>query len=162
MPKYKPIIGTLAYILSPDRQSVLMIHRNARPDDLHYGKYNGLGGKLEAQEDVVSGIRREVLEEANIELDALTLRGTVSWPGFAGDEDWFGFIFLAERWHGEPFVSNHEGTLEWVPIVRLPELNLWESDRLWLDMVFDGDQRPFHGIAPYEDGKLLSWSFVRI
>src|SRR5262245_30701649 len=77
---YTPIIATLGYVLSVDRQQVLMIHRNTRPDDLHFGKYNGLGGKLEREEDVVSGMRRELREEAGIEAIALNLRGTISWP----------------------------------------------------------------------------------
>ena len=50
-----------------------MVHRNARPDDAHFGKYNGLGGKLEAGEDVVAGLRREVREEAGIECDDVRL-----------------------------------------------------------------------------------------
>ena len=159
---YTPILATLAYIMSPDGQRVLMIHRNARPDDLHYGKYNGLGGKLEANEDVVTGVRREIREEAGVEVDQLTLRGTVSWPGFAGDEDWFAFIFRIESWSADPTMANHEGSLQWVPVAQLQELNLWDSDRLWLDMVFDDDPRPFHGIAPYESGVMVSWSFVRV
>src|SRR6266700_72982 len=32
---YTPIIATLGYVLSEDRQQVLMIHRDARPDDLN-------------------------------------------------------------------------------------------------------------------------------
>lgn len=162
MAPYKPILGTLAYILSPDGRSVLMIHRNTRPDDVHYGKHNGLGGKLEPKEDVASGIRREVREEAGIEIEEMSLRGTVNWPGFVGDEDWLGFIFRVDRWSGTPLTANHEGTLEWVPVDQIQSLNLWDSDRLWIDMVFDDDPRPFHGVAPYEDGKMVSWSFVRI
>jgi 8-oxo-dGTP diphosphatase len=42
---YTPILGTLCYVVGGDR--VLMIHRQGRPDDLHLGKYNGLGGKVE-------------------------------------------------------------------------------------------------------------------
>ncbi|HEX9131536.1 MAG TPA: NUDIX domain-containing protein, partial [Ktedonobacteraceae bacterium] len=61
---FKPILATLGYVLSPDRSQVLMINRNKRPDDLHYGKYNGLGGRLESGEDIVSGMRREILEES--------------------------------------------------------------------------------------------------
>ena len=64
----------------------------ARPGDQHLGKYNGLGGKLEADEDVASGMRREIMEEAGVECLALELRGTISWPGFGKQgEDWFGF-----------------------------------------------------------------------
>ena len=44
---YMPLIGTLGYILSPDQQQVLLVHRNARKGDYHLGKYNGLGGKME-------------------------------------------------------------------------------------------------------------------
>jgi 8-oxo-dGTP diphosphatase len=61
---YSPILATLGYVKSPDGQRVLMIHRNARNDDHHLGKYNGLGGKLEANEDAASGMCREIREEA--------------------------------------------------------------------------------------------------
>src|SRR5260370_1345130 len=64
---YTPILATLGYVRSPDSRRVLMIHRNARGDDHHLGKYNGLGGKLEGNEDVAAGMRREIREEAAIE-----------------------------------------------------------------------------------------------
>src|ERR1700740_708226 len=106
---YTPILATLGYVLSADRRQVLMIHRNARDDDQHLGKYNGLGGKLEANEDVVAGMCREIREEAGIECLALTLRGTLNWPGFGkGGEDWFGFLFLVTRFSGMPFERNPE------------------------------------------------------
>ena len=54
-----------------------MIRRDARPDDDHFGKYNGLGGKLELDESVVEGARRELREEASVELDELTRQGIV-------------------------------------------------------------------------------------
>ena len=163
MAVYTPILATLGYIMSPDGQAVLMIHRNTRLDDLHYGKYNGLGGKIDVGEDVAAGMRREIREEAGIEAEELALRGTISWPGFGRDgEAWFGFIFRIDRWGGTPFTSNHEGTLEWVPLERLHSLNLWESDRLWLDMVFDRSLRMFHGVMPYKDGAMVSWAYTLI
>lgn len=163
MAVYTPILATLGYVLSPDGAAVLMIHRNTRPDDLHYGKYNGLGGKLDNAEDVAAGMRREIHEEAGIMAVELVLRGTVSWPGFGRHgEDWFGFIFRIDRWSGTPFDGNHEGALEWVPLARLHELNLWKSDRLWLDLVFDRSARMFHGVMPYKDGEMVSWNYTLI
>ena len=163
MPAYTPILGTLGYIMSADGSSVLMIHRNTRLDDQHYGKYNGLGGKVDLSEDIASGMRREIREEAGIESEELVLRGTVSWPGFGkNEEDWFAFIFRIDRWSGTPLERNHEGTLEWVPLARLHELNMWESDRLWLDMVFERTSKMFHGIAPYKNGKLVSWAYTLV
>ena len=140
-----------------------MIHRNAREDDHHVGKYNGLGGKLESHEDVAAGMRREIREEAGIECLDLTLRGTISWPGFGKrGEDWFGFLFVVTRFSGTPFERNPEGALEWVGIDRLAELPLWEGDRQFLPLVFDGDSRPFHGVMPYREGRMVSWTFSRL
>ena len=127
------------------------------------GKYNGLGGKLEADEDVVAGMRREIREEAGIECEHMDLRGTVSWPGFGKNgEDWLGFIFLITRWAGEPFTQNLEGTLSWKSRARIMELPMWEGDRHFLPLVFDDDPRPFHGVMPYKDGRMVSWAYSRI
>jgi 8-oxo-dGTP diphosphatase len=157
---YTPILATLAYILSPDGRRVLLVHRNRRPDDAHYGKYNGLGGKLDPGEDIVTGVRREVREESGLECETLLLRGTISWPGFGKHgEDWFGFIFRVDRWSGRPRADNHEGTLEWVEREQLLELPLWEGDRYFLPLVFDGDGRQFHGVMPYRDGRPVSWTY---
>lgn len=160
---YTPILATLGYVLSPDRGRVLMIHRNAREDDHHLGKYNGLGGKLETHEDAAAGMCREIREEAGIECLDLTLRGTINWPGFGKrGEDWFGFLFRVTRFRGEPLERNSEGTLEWVAVDQLQTLSLWEGDRHFLPLVFDADPRPFHGVMPYRDGHMLSWTYTRL
>lgn len=157
---YTPILATLGYVLSPDGKQVLLIHRNRRPNDPHFGKYNGLGGKLDPGEDIVACIRREVLEEAGLECTQLLLRGTISWPGFGKQgEDWFGFIFRVDQWRGQPRVDNPEGTLEWVDLDRLHELRLWEGDRFFLPLVFERTERQFHGVMPYRDGRPVSWNF---
>jgi 8-oxo-dGTP diphosphatase len=157
---YTPILATLGYVFSPDGTKVLMIHRNRRPGDAHLGKYNGLGGKLHADEDVVSGMRREIHEEADIECESLRLAGTISWPGFgAGGEDWFGFIFRIDRFTGTALSENVEGTLEWIAVGRVLELPLWEGDRHFLPLVFGNDKRQFHGVMPYREGRPAGWSY---
>lgn len=159
---YTPIVATLGYVLSPDRQRVLMVHRNARADDHHLGKYNGLGGKLEPHEDVAAGMRREIHEEAGIDCLELQLRGTISWPGFGKrGEDWLGFLFVIPRFSGDPPPRNAEGDLEWIEVARIMDLPLWEGDREFLPLVFDADPRPFHGVMPYRDGRMVSWAWSR-
>ncbi|SEM29067.1 8-oxo-dGTP diphosphatase [Luteibacter sp. UNCMF331Sha3.1] len=160
---YTPIVATLGYVLSPDGKRVLMIHRNARQDDHHLGKYNGLGGKMEPGEDIAACMRREIQEEAGIECHEMRLRGTLNWPGFGKHgEDWLGFIFVVTRYEGEPLSSNPEGALEWVPVDALGTLPMWEGDRHFLPLVFDTDPRPFHGVMPYKDGRMVSWSYTRL
>ena len=160
---YTPILATLGYIMSPDGKETLLIHRSSRLDDQHLGKYNGLGGKLEAGEDVVAGLKREIREEAGIECEEILLRGTISWPGFGKHgEDWFGFIFRIDLFGGIPFTENPEGTLSWIPVDRILELPLWEGDRYFLPLVFGNDPRQFHGVMPYENGKPTGWDYSLI
>jgi len=160
---YTPIVGTLGYVLSPDKMKVLLVHRNARETDDHLGKYNGLGGKMEPDEDVAACMTREIHEEAGIFVREMTLRGTINWTGFGpSGEDWLGFIFRIDSFDGTPHESNEEGDLSWVEIDRMMELPMWEGDRHFLPLVFDDDPRAFHGYMPYRNDKPLSWNFVRI
>lgn len=162
MSGYTPILATLGYIVSPDGRQVLLVHRNKRPDDLHYGKYNGLGGKLDRDESVTDCMKREILEESGLHVEAMTLRGMINWPGFGkNEEDWFGFIFRIDRWSGTPHAGNHEGTLEWVDRERLLDLPMWESDKHFLPMVFDDSPAVFHGVMPYQNGHMVAWSYER-
>jgi 8-oxo-dGTP diphosphatase len=157
---YTPILATLGYVFSPDGTKVLLVHRIRRPGDHQFGKYNGLGGKLQPDEDVVACMRREVREEAGIECEEMKLAGTISWPGFGGDgEDWFGFIFRIDGFSGMSLTENPEGTLEWIDVGHILELPLWEGDRHFLPLVFADDKRKFHGVMPYRDGRPVGWSF---
>jgi 8-oxo-dGTP diphosphatase len=157
---YTPVLATLGYVFSPDRQRVLMIHRNARPEDAHFGKYNGLGGKLESGEDIVAGLKREVREEAGIDCEEIQLAGTISWPGFGKNgEDWFGFIFRITRFAGAPVAASPEGTLEWVEVAKVASLPLWEGDRFFLPMVFSFVNPQFHGVMPYKNGHPVGWQY---
>jgi 8-oxo-dGTP diphosphatase len=160
---YCPIVGTLGYVLSPDRTRTLLIHRHSRQDDHHLDKYNGLGGKMLPDEDVITCLRREIFEEAGIECVEIILRGTINWTGFGSQgENWLGFIFRIERFSGTSFTENEEGTLRWVPISQLADLPMWEGDRYFLPLVFDEDPRIFHGHMPYRQGRPLSWHYERV
>ncbi|MDD2785232.1 MAG: 8-oxo-dGTP diphosphatase [Sulfuricurvum sp.] len=160
---YLPIIGTLGYILSPDGRETLLVHRNARNTDQHLGKYNGLGGKMLADEDVMTCMRREIYGESGLECTQIHLRGTINWTGFGPHgENWLGFIFLITAFNGIPKQSNEEGTLAWFLLSEMTDLPMWEGDRFFLPLVFDRDPRIFHGYMPYENGKPVSWSYCRL
>ena len=172
---YSPILGTLGYVWNRTDDTVLLVHRTARADDEQLGKFNGLGGKVEADEDIAAGMRRELQEEASIEVTSMRLRGTVSWPGFGPNgEDWFGFVFLVDGWTGTPPDSNVEGSLSWVPRARIvqacsddeaerdaAELPMWEGDRHFLPLVFDDIADAFHGVMPYSQGRPTGWRVER-
>ena len=137
---YTPIIGTLGYILSPDGQETLLVHRNARTGDQHLGKYNGLGGKMHPDEDVVGCMRREIREESGLECTAMQLRGTINWTGFGPDgENWLGFIFLITAFSGTPLARN-----EWLCFVaegKLAETRVRRIERA-VSQLAGGQRRP--------------------
>lgn len=173
--RFTPIVGTLAYVLDRRTRQVLMIRRDARPDDAHLGKINGLGGKVEPDESVTDSIRRELREEANIHDLDMTLRGTITWTNFGPHrEQWLGFVFLVDGWTGEPPDRNDEGSLEWVSLDRLlaacshdpdeadqADLPMWAGDRHFVPLVFD-DKPPFHGTMPYDGDTPLDWIVERL
>jgi 8-oxo-dGTP diphosphatase len=175
---HTPILATLGYVYDQTTDKVLLIHRNLRVGDLHLGKFNGLGGKLESTEDVASGMKRELLEEAGIEVTEQSLRGTINWTGFGKNGDnWFGFIFLITKWNGDPKPQgeNPEGTLHWIHRARLldacsfdekvrtaAELPMWPGDKYFVPLVFADRAKQFHGYLPYKDGQPIAWNYAEV
>ncbi len=107
-----------------------MIHRVKRANDIHAGKWNGLGGKLEQGESPEECVIREVREESGLELDHPRLHGMVMFPGFKGN-DWYVFVYTAESFNGD-LKENEEGFLQWIPDAKLEALELWPSDHIFL------------------------------
>lgn len=156
-------LQTQAYIVSPDGRSVLLMHRNKSANDVHLGKYLGLGGHVEPDEDPFTCVKREVFEESGLIVESATLRGTVMWTGFGKRrQDLLCFMFRVDSFSGEPHEGNEEGTLEWVPIGDLADKPMWDSDHEWLPMIFDDDPRQFLGVMPYAGHEMLGWSYQRL
>ena len=60
----KTVAATLCYVKQDGR--TLMLHRNKKDGDVHRGKWNGLGGKLDAGESPDECVVREVREESGL------------------------------------------------------------------------------------------------
>ena len=106
-----------------------MVYRNKKPNDIHRGKWNGLGGKFESGESPEECVTREVLEESGLQIHNPKLHGLLMFPNFKGD-DWYVFVFTACEFNGE-LIDSPEGKLEWIPDKKLTSLNLWESDQIF-------------------------------
>jgi 8-oxo-dGTP diphosphatase len=148
-------LATLCYLRRAGQ--TLMLYRNKKALDIHQGKWNGLGGKLEPGESPEDCAIREVFEESGLRARDPLLKGVLTFPRFKDGEDWYVFLFLITDFSGELIVSA-EGDLQWHPTDRLLELNLWPGDRLFLPCL---DQPGwFSGTFVYEHGELVSHRLV--
>jgi len=148
-------LATLCYVRR--RNKTLMVHRIKKQNDMHQGKWNGLGGKIEPGETPEECVRREVFEEAGLELDDLKLKGFLTFPEFSKGEDWYAFVFTARSEQGD-LIDSPEGDLAWIDTERLTELELWEGDQIffpWLEMPGFFSAK-FH----YKDGRLVNHAVI--
>lgn len=144
-------IATLCYVRQAGQ--TLMIHRIKKQNDMHQGKWNGLGGKLEPGETPEECAIREIYEESGLKVRNPLLKGLLTFPGFANEEDWYAYVFVASEFDGD-LVESAEGYLAWIPDSKLLELNLWEGDLIFLPWL---DQPGlFSGKFIYQDGRLVS------
>lgn len=121
-------LATLCYV--KQNGNTLMIHRVKKANDVHAGKWNGLGGKLEAGESPEQCVIREVREESGLEIVHPRYHGLLIFADFAGD-DWFVWVFTANQFSGE-LIDSNEGNLKWIPDDEVKSLNLWPSDQIFL------------------------------
>jgi 8-oxo-dGTP diphosphatase len=128
-----------------------MIHRIKKTNDVNAGKWNGLGGKFDAGETPEACVIREVFEESGLTIRNPQMKGFVTFPGFAHDEDWYMFVFVAREFEGK-LIESDEGVLQWIDDAQITNLNLWEGDRIFLPWL-EGE-RFFSAYFTYKQGRL--------
>jgi len=116
-------LSTLCYIRHNGK--TLMLHRIKKENDMHQGKWNGLGGKFEEGETPEECAIREIEEESGLKVKNPKLKAFLTFPAFDTIETWYVWLFVIDTFEGELIESN-EGVLEWIEDDKLLDLNLWE------------------------------------
>ena len=124
-------LTTLCYIEKDNKY--LMLHRMKKENDINHDKWIGVGGKFEWGESPEECMLREVREETGYTLTSWQYRGIIT---FVLGEDTVEYmsLFTADGFEGTPIDCN-EGVLEWVEKDQIPELNLWEGDRIFFRLL---------------------------
>ena len=152
---------TLCYIEKDGKY--LMMLRNKKQHDENAGKWIGVGGHVEPDESVIQCLRREVIEETGLVLLDQRPRGIID---FISDEWGYErmFLFTSDSFEGDlPSLPDgtvtsycNEGELRWIDKDDILSLNLWEGDKLFLELL-DRPEEPFFSLKlVYEGEKLVS------
>ena len=125
----------ICYLVKDD--SVLMLFRNKKEIDINKGKWIGVGGHIEAGETPAQAIVREVREETTLRINSYKEVATITF--FFNDDVEVMHVFTCIDYSGEVNYNCSEGTLKWIPIEELFEINLWEGDKLFLEPILNGE-----------------------
>ena len=130
---------TLCYV--DDGNSLLMLHRTKKQDDINEGKWIGIGGHMREGESPEDCILREAREETGCGLIHPALHGIVTFVYRNVTE--YMFLFTATGLEGDPTECD-EGDLAWIPKEQVPLLDLWEGDRIFLALL--AEDAPFFSL----------------
>jgi 8-oxo-dGTP diphosphatase len=112
----------LVFITSGDE---VLLLKGAPDKKIWAGKYNGLGGHVERGESVHAAVRREIREEAGVEVTDLRLRGVITIE--TGQPAGIGLFVFTATALTRAVTSSSEGALEWIPASQLARLDLVED-----------------------------------
>lgn len=150
-------LATLCYVRDAKNNTTLMLHRVKKENDMHEGKWNGLGGKFEDGETPEECVIREVLEESGLSITNPKLQGFITFPAFDQFEDWYVFVFTADQFTGE-LIDSPEGNLEWIQNDKLMDLKLWEGDKIFMGWFDSG--KVFSAKFEYDKGEFVSHEVI--
>ena len=148
----KIISASLCYV-GTDKET-LMLYRNKKESDIHKGKWNGLGGKVEFGETPRECAIREVFEESGLQVKTLEFAGFIVFPLFDGKNDWHVHLYRIPEFEGH-LIDSSEGELKWIANNEVLDLTLWEGDRIFLKWFFD--RKMFEAKFIYRDNKLIKY-----
>ena len=149
-PRHQARLASLVFILN---DGAVLLERRPPGSDRFPGLWDAVGGHIEADEDIESAARRELLEETGLEVEALHLRGVVHESGLLGHA-YVLFLFVGEsatrevrRGDGVGELAWHEvGALDGLPVVPdvavlVPRL-LEAKEPLFVTERYDGTDVP--------------------
>lgn len=128
----------------------LMLYRNKKVHDLNKLKWIGIGGHIENNETPLEAIYREVKEETGLTLLSIEERGLIHFKSGEWEEDMY--LFTSSSFKGQ-LIECDEGELHWVDINKLNNLPMWEGDKVFLELLANGE-RNFEVSLTYEGDSL--------
>jgi len=129
----------------------LMLHRIVKKKDINKDKWIGIGGHFEEGESPEECLIREVKEETGLTLTSYRFRGIVTFVSDRWPPEYM-CLYTADAFEGE-MIPCSEGVLKWVSKKELLNLNLWEGDKVFLQLL--AEEAPFFSLKLRYKGDTL-------
>ncbi len=116
--------------------------------DFGEGRWNGFGGKVLPGETIEAAAKREVGEEAGIDIEELEKVGILEFSFQKSAEMLEVHVFRAEKFEGEP-IETDEMRPDWFNIEHIPFEDMWPDDKYWMPLFLAG--KKFRGKFRFEE-----------
>jgi 8-oxo-dGTP diphosphatase/2-hydroxy-dATP diphosphatase len=145
--KQKTLTLTLALVREGDRLLLGMKKRG-----FGMGKWNGFGGKVEEGETIEDAARRELMEEAGVQVANMTSVGRLTFTFETDDPEMDVHVFEGAGLIGEP-KETEEMMPRWFSTDSIPLDDMWADDEYWIPLFLAG--RRFAGSFHFADHKTI-------
>ncbi len=154
--RYQLIPRVLIFILKADK---ILLLKGAPAKRLWAGRYNGIGGHVERGEDLLTAARRELHEEAGLDVQHLWLCGTLLVD--TGENTGIGIFIFKGDYRGGELKPSEEGSLEWISPAELEHLPKVEDLPILLARVLQWQpgQPAFSARSYYDESEQLRVKF---
>ena len=101
------------------------------------GRWNGFGGKVAPEETIEDAAKREMQEEAGIELKKFDKVGVIEFEFQGNPEILEVHIFRSDDFSGEP-IESEEMKPQWFHVDEIPFKDMWPGDIYWMPLFLSG------------------------
>ena len=127
---------------------------------LGVGNWNGFGGHVEKGETIKEAAKREVFEEAGINISKIKKLGVINYE-FVGSPDILEVhFFKSTSFTGKP-AETEEMRPKWFPVDRIPFKKMWPDDKFWMPLFLSNQK--FKGRFYFdENNKIVDYELEKI
>ncbi|MCL4406094.1 MAG: 8-oxo-dGTP diphosphatase [Patescibacteria group bacterium] len=130
--------ATLVFLIKRSEEGVSNICLAMKKRGFGMNRWNGVGGKVIAEETIEEAAKREAREEIGVSVNDLQKIAELSFY-FPHNPAWDQrvHVYFSETWEGEP-AESEEMNPKWFSFDEIPFENMWPDDIFWLPEVIKG------------------------
>jgi 8-oxo-dGTP pyrophosphatase MutT (NUDIX family) len=127
---------TLLYLINNQRILLALKKRG-----FGMGRWNGVGGKVEQNENIEAAAIRECIEEIGVTPHSLELVAEMNFNELHNGKrkQLHLTVFISREWTGKP-VETEEMAPRWFSFKSIPYTKMWPADAIWLPLVVKGQK----------------------